>query len=563
MDWARSGSALACARASMPAPTRPRLLDRLPIAQVLDALRDWPVIEPWEPLDTPHREVFRLLVGAGFEPDEALTRTREWDPWTGELPDGQWIPESKMPIRPPAAVLVGKARLEPDLFMKVRAQCWSNPGLAEATLVHAGGLAPARASAVVRALGNGWYVEAKPAPSAPVAPTGAPSKAREAVERAIRALLAEYPLHWAILAQCELRESDAHETMWVTGRADGPGITLSFHPDFVASLSERHCTAVLLHEVHHLLFEHLGHPPRTNAGTPETRALAWLLATECTANEHIALPLPYEPIRIEAIGLPPNESTTERYLRLLRSPKKLATAMKLLGGGQLHDCGRPDDAPSQPVVAHVLETALEQIGEHLDDELRARLAGSLPGHLAESLARARGERLSWRELLRARARSLKSRRSTFLYPSRRAPDRIGVVPGKRARRTKPVVLIAIDTSGSMGRRELGAIAAEIEALLAMQVRVAVVQCDLTIQREGWMKPGDRIDRVYGRGGTSFLPVFEPALLGKYRPDLLFYFTDGHGEAPEQAPPGVEVTWVLTVERSAAPAKWGRLVRMRV
>jgi predicted metal-dependent peptidase len=149
-----------------------------------------------------------------------------------------------------------------------------------------------------------------------------------------------------------------------------------------------------------------------------------------------------------------------------------------------------------------------------------------------------------------------------MFPSRRAPDRVGIVPGRRARRTRPVVLIAIDTSASMTGRDLALVAAEVRTLLRMQVRVVVVQCDVKIQAERWMRPHDDLVRAEGRGGTDLRPPFEATVLRKYRPDLVAYFTDGDGEAPAAKPKGVEVVWVLTDAWAEVPAKWGRVVRMK-
>ena len=45
-----------------------------------------------------------------------------------------------------------------------------------------------------------------------------------------------------------------------------------------------------------------------------------------------------------------------------------------------------------------------------------------------------------------------------------------------------------------------------------------------------------IREVHGRGGTDLRPPFEPAFLRQHNPDVLVYFTDGNGPAPDQAPP---------------------------
>ena len=61
------------------------------------------------------------------------------------------------------------------------------------------------------------------------------------------------------------------------------------------------------------------------------------------------------------------------------------------------------------------------------------------------------------------------------------------------------------------------------------------------------------------GGTSFKPPFERGFLREHRPDLVVYFTDGQGPAPE-CPPSVPVIWCLT-QGGRMPVEWGREVRM--
>ena len=71
----------------------------------------------------------------------------------------------------------------------------------------------------------------------------------------------------------------------------------------------------------------------------------------------------------------------------------------------------------------------------------------------------------------------------------------------------------------------------------------ILQCDTKIQEERWIGPEDELERpdkvrVFGFGGTSFVPVFERIeVLEKEnrKVDALFYLTDGAGEYPEKKP----------------------------
>jgi len=134
------------------------------------------------------------------------------------------------------------------------------------------------------------------------------------------------------------------------------------------------------------------------------------------------------------------------------------------------------------------------------------------------------------------------------------------------------IVVAIDTSGSMGADELSKILGELNQLKSTaECRMTLIQCDAEIQDikeyNSW-EIAD-IDFNYygfrGRGGTTFEPVFkwiekEVLNLGQ-RPDALFYLTDGYAHYGMQEPP-YQVMWILTsssIEPEQIP--FGETIRM--
>src|SRR5262249_5735818 len=140
-------------------------------------------------------------------------------------------------------------------------------------------------------------------------------------------------------------------------------------------------------------------------------------------------------------------------------------------------------------------------------------------------------------------------------PPRRFPALVGVVPGRALTPTKPRVLAVLDTSGSITRRLLALINGEL-ARLARHFAVTVVECDARVQRVYPYRP---LGRVLGRGGPALRPPLDPRFLGEHRPDLVVFFTDGLGPAPER-PPRPPLIWCLG-PGGARPAPWGRVIRM--
>lgn len=111
----------------------------------------------------------------------------------------------------------------------------------------------------------------------------------------------------------------------------------------------------------------------------------------------------------------------------------------------------------------------------------------------------------------------------------------------------PQVMIAVDTSGSMGQRELEDALRETNGIMkATAANVTFTACDAAVHElksvRNWKEAAKLLT---GGGGTSFVPVFTEALPRvKPRPDILVFFTDGMGDAPARPPQGVKVIWVL-------------------
>jgi predicted metal-dependent peptidase len=116
-------------------------------------------------------------------------------------------------------------------------------------------------------------------------------------------------------------------------------------------------------------------------------------------------------------------------------------------------------------------------------------------------------------------------------------------------------MTVIDTSGSVTAELLELIGAELQKL-AKDFSITVVECDAAIHR---VYPFRQLKNVRGRGGTDFRPPLKCEFLKKHKPDLVIYFTDGCGPAPEKQP-RVPLIWCL-VPDGEPPTTWGRVIRM--
>jgi predicted metal-dependent peptidase len=380
------------------------------------------------------------------------------------------------------------------------------------------------------------------------------------------AFLDRYPYYAAVLARL-IPVADPSVARMAVSLMDGRFYLHVNVDSFVAE--PQYLRGILLHEVHHVVLGHLGHPKFADAAEPELLDLAM----EMSANEHIEEPLP-NPIvwrAYAAAGIRAGQSTLERYEKLreaLRDGAYKARPVPGIGQDRADDHrflrGKSRDPGAVEQTRQLLQKAIAEADQDVqgDDGPRRLLAGKLPGRIVEELTGVTGpaeSALDWKVALRMFVARARAPVHTYARPNRRFPGRVGEVPGRTFSPRiidRPRVLVAIDTSLSMTSAELAEIARQLSRM-AEHATLVVAECDTEITR---VYPfAGTLDEVAGRGGTDLRPVFAPAFLGAQKVDGVVYFTDGEGPFPEQPPP-VPVLWVLT-KAGQFPCRWGEQARL--
>lgn len=375
-------------------------------------------------------------------------------------------------------------------------------------------------------------------------------------------LASKYPFHAGILSRWTVVPNRLVGTAGVTARMEG--VYLLVNPEFWASMSEDEQTGVLHHEVNHVLFGHIFVP---HSKFKHRRAR--IIAEEVTVNEWVPEALPGNPIVLSSYkGLPKGEDTDTRYTRLFRIRKKrVARPMP----GPLDDHGIWVDAVAAGEAARLaarltVRIAAGQLGPgewaKLPVALRVAVTGvhgDKAGTDVECLIGRGTTSVDWRRALRRIVASDTRPAARYGRPPRRFPQLAGIVPGTGRASAKPRVLAVVDTSGSVDHEMLEDIAAELRAMSA-SCAVTVVECDTKIHDVYPLPPGGSMKQFKGRGGTDLRPPFEAAFLREHRADVVVYFTDGDGPAPDVAP-GLPIYWCLT-SGGKRPAEWGRVLKMR-
>ncbi|MGB7592940.1 MAG: VWA-like domain-containing protein [Terriglobia bacterium] len=373
------------------------------------------------------------------------------------------------------------------------------------------------------------------------------------------------------------------------------GSRIVYNPAFVDGLKPAELEGTLAHEVLHCA---LAHQCRRGQRDPEV----WNVAADFAVNPILignGFVLPAGALIDPAFN---NLSAEEIYARLLRRRSEEGGATKPqqrnAGGGT--DTGpqgtdgivppnpNPDASP-QPGPGHGGRPTGESVGPRLtrpggfgevwdatdeqgqtaspaekrrqehewgiaaEQAVRSAKAwGHEPAGIERPLSESRQSKQDWRAILRDFVAATTPSDYRWTPPNRRYIASGLYLPSVERQGVGEIV-IAVDTSGSIGKLELEQFAGEISAISeeAQPEAIHVVYCDAAVhctQQFGLSEPV-RLE-PQGGGGTDFCPVFQWVAENKIAPVCLIYLTDlcchSYPEAPEYP-----VLWV-TDSRKMAP-----------
>jgi predicted metal-dependent peptidase len=264
----------------------------------------------------------------------------------------------------------------------------------------------------------------------------------------------------------------------------------------------------------------------------------------------------------------PDTGTPEASHSVLHSPalkhtggpgdQPLGTAPARAGGfGEVWDATDEEARPASPAEMrrqeHEWAIAAEQA-------LRAAKAcGSEPAVVERPLTENRQSQQDWRAILRDFVSATAPADYRWMPPNRRHIASGLYLPSVERRGVGKIV-IAVDTSGSIGRLELEQFAGEISAI-ADEVQpeaIHVVYCDAAVQSAQQFGPAESVRlEPKGGGGTDFCPAFEWVAENAITPACFIYLTDLCCDSyPE--PPEYPLLWV-TDSRRIAP--FGETIRI--
>jgi predicted metal-dependent peptidase len=340
----------------------------------------------------------------------------------------------------------------------------------------------------------------------------------------------------------------------VCPRASVDGQTLWVNVPWFTRLPVEERVAVFAHEVMHVA---LGHHLRE--GSRDHRL--WNVACDLAIN-HILVMAGYRlPPRCCVPGEGPFKKyvgglSAEEYYELLKEDESAQSWIKkswnegsigdvmphpaLNGGNESSDEHSAARAQAEAELRSMLQRALA----------RVRSRGDIPSDLARQIDELMQPRVNWRSLLRQYVQAAAKTNYTWSMPNRRHVWRGIYLPSRRDENLGEVV-VAIDTSGSIDKKQLTAFLSELNGILNdwPGAKAYVVYCDCKVHRveeygseELPIQPAD----VPGGGGTSHVPVWEWLAKQDFSPSVVVCLTDGDTQFGND--PGVPVVWCLTAKK---------------
>lgn len=387
--------------------------------------------------------------------------------------------------------------------------------------------------------------------------------AKDKVTKARAALVLDEPFFGSLVLRLKLKEDSSCRTMWVDGSI------LGFNPVFVDSLSMDILKGCLCHEVMHLALSH-----HTRRGNREAKR--WNSAGDYAINVAIRnkFSLPdkclfdprFSEMSAEAIysQLPDKENKGENKENKgngQESPPSGGGTSESIGSAadsQPGDdnntdpggCGEVRDADvgegkGVPTEADLTRSEAEWKVAVSQAAQQAKTFGNLPAGFDRVVDEIINPRINWRAILRQFMDTLVKSDYSWVHPNRRHIHSGVYLPSCRDSEVGMIV-VGVDTSGSVSQKMLTQVAAELSSIINdINVDCHVVYCDSAVQNTEYFSPGETISKLDARGGggTNFSPVFEWVEKENITPSCVIYFTDLYGSFPATQP-DYPVLWIV-------------------
>lgn len=345
------------------------------------------------------------------------------------------------------------------------------------------------------------------------------------------------PFYSSLLFRLDFKGENSIPTMATDGRS------VLYNPDFVTSITPKQVRGVIVHEILHCCMLHFD---RMSSREPGRWNAAFDYAINPIVKQKFDLPEGcLEEARFDGMSAEEIYNILEKEGKEFPQPS-VGAVMSPKGSGS----GGSDSTLAEEWKGHVVYAAQEA----------AKIRGSVPAGLERLIADLGKNKICWRDVLRRFVQNTCKSDYTWKMPSARFLPSGLYMPSMQSESMPPLV-VAVDTSGSIGDRELSAFGAEMQSIIeeVKPEKVVVLYCDADVAHVDEFLPGDPLHLTpKGGGGTDFRPVFDWIQESGEEFSACVYLTDMYGSFPES-----EILPTMWVAISDVEAPFGETIRLEL
>ena len=354
-------------------------------------------------------------------------------------------------------------------------------------------------------------------------------------------LVVKFPFYGSVCLRVNVKPDASVSTMCTDGKS------ILWSPDFVDTMDQEETVGVIAHEVLHIV---LKHPLRRGNRDP----LLWNIATDFAINQILVdadFKLPegalidpqYKGLTAEAIYDRLPEDAKEQYGNAVI--------------GEVKDAKKDDGSDMS-------EAEVKQMEADIDATIMmaatgAKTVGKLPAFAKDLIKEMQRSQVDWRDVMRRFIGGDQPDDYSFRKPQKKMYHMTGIISPSIEKIGAGDVVIGIDTSLSVCKRELSFFLGEINAISEdLKPRsITVITCDARVQTVKRYEQGEEIQMIEigGRGGTEVKPVFDYIEKHQLPVDNMVYLSDMEIFDYPENPPHYPTLWVSSSMRSD-PAPWG-------
>jgi len=369
----------------------------------------------------------------------------------------------------------------------------------------------------------------------------------EPIVKARTQLLLKQPFFGALALRLKLVKDNSIPTAATDGK------TLMYNEKFVNALDPEELKFLVAHEVCHCMFLH--HLRRNNRDPTK-----WNIAADFVINNLLI----EAGFRMPKGGLANKgfeNFSTDHVYNILPTMDIDLTQADHGGLGEVQDGvggdGKPLDEADGKKEEAEWKVAISQAAN------AAKQMGRLPANLERLVGNLVDSKVDWAAVLREFVKATAKGDYTWSRPNRRFIGQGMYFPTMHSESIGEMV-VAVDTSGSIGQKELDQFASEITAIMedVSPTNVTVIYCDTEVAHTETFTKEDMplVLNAKGGGGTDFRPPFEWVEKKGLEPACFIYLTDMYCNS-FPSPPPYPTLWVSISHLNEAP--FGQVVEMQL